>query len=232
MFAARCCRQWDRVTDRFAARAFNASLSVPALEIFGDGVSVSDYSNRLCPAGEGFPSTYGKRDCGMVPGQVGLLVGNTAAPVSYQIFHLFSATYFLGGPRPGLPRALNDTFGVPSYPRNTVSASDDSRSAWVPRLATDTMPLLRSSMCFGTTHSRRATAPPCRAPRSASGPATPGWAPDRTGPHSVGRRPHEFVVCCWRSNAFCCRWRHKRLRLLPRDLAPHCSRRGLRFLLL
>ena len=123
MFAARCCRQWDRVTDRFAAEAFNASLSVPALEIFGDGVSVSDYSNRLCPAGEGFPSTYGRRDCGMVPGQVGLLVGNTAAPVSYQIFHLFSATYFLGGPRPGLPRALNDTFGVPSYPRNTVSAN-------------------------------------------------------------------------------------------------------------
>jgi hypothetical protein len=34
-----------------------------------------------------------------------------------QTFHLFAAHYFLGGPRPGLPHALNSSFGVGGYPR-------------------------------------------------------------------------------------------------------------------
>jgi hypothetical protein len=96
---------WAQVAALHAARAFNDSVVGPALDVFGAAVTVSDYGFGVCRHGEGFPDTYGFRG-GMAGtlrgggGVEGALVGNAAAPVCYQDFHLYSAHYFLGGPRP------------------------------------------------------------------------------------------------------------------------------------
>ena len=120
---------WNQIMGAQAARDFNESIAAPAQAVFGKNVSISDYGYFLCRAHQGFPDMYGNRGCGM-PGTVssvigggvqGVLVGNTQAPVCYQDFALYSAVYFLGGPRPGLAHGLNETFGVEQYPRTTFN---------------------------------------------------------------------------------------------------------------
>jgi hypothetical protein len=121
---------WNQRMSQRAARAWNTSIVGPAIEVYGDGLTISDYGFRTCRAGTGFPNSYGTRGCGM-PGTVsgvsadqtiqGVLVGTHAAPQCYQDFHLFCDHYFLGGPRPGLAHALNLSFGVPVYPRNAFN---------------------------------------------------------------------------------------------------------------
>lgn len=117
---------WDQLMRQRTAAAFNTAIAVPAWSEFGKSVTISDYGYQLCKQGEGYPNGYGNRGCGM-PGTIagaggadgvqGALVGSTAAPVCYQTFHLYAAHYFLGGPRPGLPQALNTSYGVQVYPR-------------------------------------------------------------------------------------------------------------------
>eukprot|EP01052_Picozoa_sp_SAG31_P003150 SAG31_NODE_118_length_24006_cov_8.219266_10_plen_548_part_00 len=114
---------WDQLMRQRAAAAFNTAIAKPAWSEFGQNITISDYSYQLCKEGEGHPNAYGNRGCGMpgtiagVDGVQGALVGSTAAPVCYQTFHLYAAHYFLGGPRPGLPRGLNTSYGVRTYPR-------------------------------------------------------------------------------------------------------------------